>query len=554
MKGKKKPAITGGAQLAALLSQMIADRVTEEMTQEMIVGQVAGAAGVDSTAVSMVLSGETPHPDKTILDAFAMVLGVEVDGLVEAATADGADYSTGEGEASESGETPPAAEPAPAAAAAAQSAAGTVEGLLSPAQWATRNAELQAVFRPFGERFRHILDASLASPTATVESARQELLTALGKQSPGPLGGAAAMITTPADKAEKYRKGAMSALMIRAGMKPDKDMGNELRGYTLLELARRSLEIHGIQTGGMDKRRLVGEAFTHASGDFTNVLADVANKAMLEGYEDAEETFDQWTQVANIPDFKSMRMVDLGGFNSLRQVRPGAEYKYVSLGDQGEVMALATYGELFSIDRQAIINDDQGAFTDIPMAFGAAARATVGDLVYAILTGNPLMADNVALFHPSHNNLLAGGGITTAAVDAMRVAMGTQTRQGTTRALNLRLAHLLVPLALQGIAEQVRTSQFEVGASAKNNTVPNYVANTFDVISDYRLDADSSANWYGAAANRTIRVGYLDGQSAPFLDQRDGWGVDGVEFKVRMDATAKAVDYRTLAAHYLLVN
>lgn len=39
------------------------------------------------------------------------------------------------------------------------------------------------------------------------------------------------------------------------------------------------------------------------------------------------------------------------GFSSLRQVREGAEYKYVTTGDKQATIALATYGELFSITR-----------------------------------------------------------------------------------------------------------------------------------------------------------------------------------------------------------
>lgn len=46
---------------------------------------------------------------------------------------------------------------------------------------------------------------------------------------------------------------------------------------------------------------------------------------------------------------------------------------------------MATYGELFSITRQAIINDDLMALTDIPRKMGMAATATIGDLVYALL-------------------------------------------------------------------------------------------------------------------------------------------------------------------------
>jgi hypothetical protein len=98
----------------------------------------------------------------------------------------------------------------------------------------------------------------------------------------------------------------------------------------------------------------------------------------------------------------------------------------------------------------------------------------------------------------------------------------------------------------------VQTSQWKVGGtdSTNNQTVPNTVANTFDVISDARLDKDSASKWYGAgnpSVVDTIEVQYLDGNQAPTLEQQNGWGIDGVEFKVRMDAGVKALAYQGLA-------
>lgn len=52
-----------------------------------------------------------------------------------------------------------------------------------------------------------------------------------------------------------------------------------------------------------------------------------------------------------------------------------------------------------------------------------------------------------------------------------------------------------MPLALEGTASVVRDSEFEVGAVTKNNTTPNFVRGTFEVISHARLDVASSAGW-----------------------------------------------------------
>jgi hypothetical protein len=282
--------------------------------------------------------------------------------------------------------------------------------------------------------------------------------------------------------------------------------------------------------------------------NFDNLLADVANKSMLRGYEEAEETFQKWTSKGTLPDFKAAKRVDLNTFPALAQVTEGAEYKYVTVGDRGETIQLATYGSLFSITRQAIINDDLDAFTRVPNKMGRAAIRTVGNLVYAVLTGNPAMSDGVALFHANHSNTSTGV-LSTAAVDALATKLARQTDpSGNT--LNIEMAYLIVPRTLRGLALQVANSEFEVGTTNKNNTVPNFVRGQFDVIADARLDSASTAAHYAAAnpnTHDTIEVAYLDGNESPTLEQQGGWTVDGVDFKVRLDAGVKALDFRGLA-------
>jgi hypothetical protein len=169
-----------------------------------------------------------------------------------------------------------------------------------------------------------------------------------------------------------------------------------------------------------------------------------------------------------------------------------------------------------------------------------------------VQTGNPLMdEDGVALFDAAHNNLLTGAAINTTSVDAMRAKMRLQKLPGqTSGASNIRLAYLLVPVALEGNANVVLNSEFEVGSTSRSNTVPNSVRGTFEVISDARLDAASATTWYGAASgvtNDTVEVSYLDGNDTPVLEQQAGWTVDGVEFKVRQEAGVAPLCFRGLA-------
>lgn len=332
-------------------------------------------------------------------------------------------------------------------------------------------------------------------------------------------------------------------LMSRSGH-AKAEASNHYSSYGMLELARASLLDRGIGCAGLNKMEMVGLAFTHSSSDFGNILLDVANKSVLMGWETAEETFERWTKKGILGDFKIAQRVGLGDFNSLRQVREGAEYKYVTVGDHAQQIALATYGELFSITRQAIINDDMSMLTDIPMKMGFAAKGTIGDLVYAVLTQNPKMSDGKALFHADHGNL-GSGAPSVATLDANRMLMRKQ--KSGNRSLNIRPEFVLCPVALETTMNQIIKSSSVKGADV-NAGIANPIQNFAEVIAEPRLDDSSAVQWFLAAGQgrSTVEIAYLDGIDTPYIEQQQGFTIDGVATKVRIDAGVAPLDYRGL--------
>ena len=68
------------------------------------------------------------------------------------------------------------------------------------------------------------------------------------------------------------------------------------------------------------------------------------------------------------------------------------------------------------------------------------------------------------------------------------------------------------------------------------------------VIAEPRLDDASTTAWYLAAAQGTdtIEVAYLNGVDTPYMEQQQGFTVDGVATKVRIDAGVAPLDFRGL--------
>ncbi|MGH8039186.1 MAG: Mu-like prophage major head subunit gpT family protein, partial [Stenotrophomonas sp.] len=360
---------------------------------------------------------------------------------------------------------------------------------------------------------------------------------------PGPLNGGAS-ITAGVDQRDLTRAAMANAIQARAGLEQPTD-GNPYRGMTMGEMARACVQATGTNVAGMDRMQIVGLAFTHSTSDFPALLGDASRRAVLQGYQEAEENFDQFTRAVNVPDFKPTNLVGLGAFSDLDIVPEGGEYKHGTFSEQSQAMKIVTYGKLFTITRQAVINDDLGIFSDVPRKMGQAARRTLAKAVFDLINKNPILADGKRLFSAEHGNLLPPELITTASVGAMQAAMRLQ-KDKDGNLIQVPMKGLLTPVALGLQARAVRTAEFAVGAGTGDRD-PNTVRNTFEVWDHGRLDEKDSKAWYGLANPAfvdAIVVGYLDGNQSPYLEQEQGFTVDGVAWKVRLDAAPAIADYR----------
>lgn len=446
---------------------------------------------------------------------------------------------------------------------------GFIEGQRKESE---RRSGIEALF--LSERFqggefdvlkRHAIDEGF-----TVDQTRNQLLDLVGGAA-APIGGVetqsqnrtfspqGARIQAGEDVLDKFVRGAELALNFRASMlTDDKEIHEartgEFRSMTLMELARHYLYLKNESVTGMTKEQVAGAAFQrsgmHTTSDFAQILENVANKGMLLGYDEAPETWGRIARRGSLSDFRASKRIGLTSFEDLELVNEKGEYKYGTLGELGEQIQLATYGKIFSITRQTIINDDLDVLSRIPRKMGRAASRMIGDLVWGVLIDNAKLSDNKALFHADHNNLIqdAGKTITIATTDQMRVQMATQQDKVSKRSLNLRLAMLLVPTAMETTANVLRSSQYDPDDTG-NTRAPNPFQNAFGVVSDVRLQDADPLSWYASSdpnMTDTIEVAFLDGNDQPFLDSKDGWNSDGVEYKVRIDAAAAAMGEKGL--------
>lgn len=401
-----------------------------------------------------------------------------------------------------------------------------------------RNSDIKAVFAPFGSAHSDLLVECLGDLSITAEQAKDKLLAKLGANTTP-----SAAPTAYAGNGNIVGDSVKQSLLARAGIDKDKAdaKDNAYNAMTLRELARASLVDRGISVSGHNAMSMVGLAFTHSSSDFGQILIDVAHKSLLKGWETAAENFDQFTSRGTLTDFRAAKRVGLGDFGYLPQVGEGEEYTYGTIGDEGANVALATYGQLFTITRQAILNDDMHLLTKIPEKMGQAARATIAKLVFALLSGNAKAQDGKALFDASHKNT-----ITNAVLDLANIDKGIQMMNGFVNARGEPLAiepeFMLLPTSMYTRGLQLIKSASVEGADA-NSGIINPLRDIVTPVKSARLQAADEKSWY-LINKEAIEVSYLDGIDTPYMEQQNGFTVDGVSTKVRIDAGVNVIDYR----------
>lgn len=409
---------------------------------------------------------------------------------------------------------------------------------------------IKDIFTVFGGKYDSLKMQCLEDADCTPEKAKDLLMTALGKDTtPSNTAGAAHIYAGNGNiTGDSIRQGLYARLGYERA-----ERGNPYALMSLFDMARSSLVDRGISISSFGNRsQIVNLAFSHSSSDFSNILAGGAEKSVLTGWQNSGETFQQWTKTGSLSNFREAKRVGLNGFSDLDKVPEGAEYKYITTSDSGVPIALATYGNIFSITRQAIINDDLSQLTTIPQAMGRAAARTVGNLVYLHLTANASFTDGKSLFHADHNNLIAKGMDTDGLNEARKMMRLQEDVNGDP--INVIPAFILVPAALEGLANRAVLSSSSLfpldqnGTLNQNPGIINVVKDMAQVIVEPRLDKANNKQWYVSAAKGTdtIEVAYLDGMDTPYLEQQEGFTVDGIAWKVRIDAGVAALDYRGL--------
>jgi len=281
----------------------------------------------------------------------------------------------------------------------------------------------------------------------------------------------------------------------------------------------------------------------NAAGGFSTlslpgILSNVANKFLRAGFDAVESTWRAVAATRPVRDFKQVTSYSLTGGFQYEKVGPGGELKHATAGEVSYTNQAETFGRMFAITRQDIINDDLGALTQVPRRLGRGAALKLNEVFWKAFLDN-------AGFFKSANKNYADGSATALDLDAL--TQGEQLFLDQTdpdgNPLGILPTLLLVPNALHVTGSNLMNST-EVrpaGGSSKTVTaVSNPHAGKFEVVRSSYL---STAGWTGASTKAwyllaspgdmpVIEVAFLNGRQQPVVESADAdFNVLGIQMR-----------------------
>lgn len=361
-----------------------------------------------------------------------------------------------------------------------------------------------------------------------------------------------------ADEADTKRRQMEAGLLLRSGaVKLDKSnpehkeiivLGNDHREVRLVRLCELMLSQRGVETRNLNDNEIIKRAFSSTS-DFPVLLENVLNKVLLNNYQTAPDTWSRFCKIGSVTDFRNNHRLRMGTIGSLDDVTENGEYKQKSIPDaEKEIIKAKRKGNIITVSREMIVNDDVNGFVGLAAMFGRAGKLSIEKDVYAYIAANPVLVDGTAWIHADHNNVAAvNAGPTVTSVDAIRQLMASQMDPSSNEYLDIRPAIIVCPLSLGSTFRVINDSAKDPDAANKLERA-NPVFGLFkDIVDTPRLSGNAWYAFADPAVNAALEVAFLNGQTEPMLEQETEFKTDGIAWKAVLEYGVGAIDHRSVA-------
>ncbi len=300
----------------------------------------------------------------------------------------------------------------------------------------------------------------------------------------------------------------------------------------------------------------------------TGILGNVANKEILAGYMEEDNTWREIAAIKSVSNFQqytSYRMLDDMEYEELG---PDGKIKHGTAGQESYTRQAKTYAKMFALTRTDIINDDLGAFNDLRTRIGRGSSKKMNKVFWTAFMSNlattftttrtnyisgstsNLGTDGVGLSQAvlAFRKMTSPGGTAPGSADgSKRVNANTQNPVGTNPGGRPEI--LLVPPELEGNSEVLYVNQ---NLGAVSNASANIHQNKYRPVMAWQL---SNSAYTGNSTTMffllnspsylaSMVVSFLNGQETPTVEQADAdFDELGVQFRGYHDFGCDVAEY-----------
>ncbi len=320
-------------------------------------------------------------------------------------------------------------------------------------------------------------------------------------------------------------------------------------GLTLKELIVMAAQANGYvgraTVNSKTLPKLFRAAFSGLNAAFSTlslpaILSNVANKELLAGFMEEDQTWREISITRTVSDFKTVTSYRMLDDMEYEELAPDGEIKHGTLSEETYTRQARTYAKMFSLSREKIIDDDLGAFEDIRTRLGGGAARNFNSVFWA------RFIDNSTFFTSARSNYVTGAD-SALDVDGVGLQKGILAFRKLKSTDGKRIGGvptiLLVPPELQFVAQRLfQSTTVNTGGSSTKDTVPNdnihagkYRPVVVDWLSDAAFTGNSAKAWYllrSPSILSPVVVSFLDGIQTPTVDMADAdFNQLGVQFR-----------------------